>query len=239
MKNLMIAATMITAAGLAPAATTNETALQSIESALQSKSAEVRKSGVEALGIAGSKYQSRVKEMLDDKDAQVRFAAAKALYEMGDAAGEEALVRVLTGESKPGSFVSQQKREAVGTPGGTAMTAAKVGAAFSPIPGTGFAFEMSTKAIKSKSNHPERAATAKLLAKNPSPEAIAALEKALGDNDPNVRAAAIQAIAMSGNADFAKDAESMLNDKNRSVRLHAAGAYLKLSSIESSTDTEQ
>lgn len=264
MKNQMIIASVILAAGLAPAATSNhQTAIETIETALQSKSAETRKDAVEALRIAGSKYQVRIEAMLQDKDSrvrlaavagltdpsslrkalddnapEVRFAAAKALYEMNDPAGEQALIAVLNGDSKTSSgFLAEQKREAtrtMQTPKGAVVTAAKGAALLSPIPGTGLAVSMAAKAMTHRT---DRAATALMLGKSNNPEAVAALEQALTDKDATVRAAAMKAIAMTDNSELARDAEPMMNDKNRTVRLNAAAAWLRLTSIES-TDAE-
>lgn len=263
MKNQMIIASAIIAAGLAPAATShNQTALETLEGALQSKNSETRKDAVEALRLAGSKYQSRLQAMMQDKDSQVRlaavagitdaatlrqalddnspevrFAAAKKLYSMNDPAGEQALLRVLNGDTKTSSgFVAGEKQEAkhtVQTPKALMMAAVKGSALLSPVPGTGVGVSMAEKATKNQ-GAANRAATAVLLGKANNPEVIAALEKALTDKDAHIRAAAIHAIAMSNNGSLAKDAEGLLNDKNRTVRLHAAAAYLRLTSIESS-----
>lgn len=237
MKNQMILATVILAAGLAPAATSNQTAIETIERALQSKNAETRKDAVEAMGFAGARFSSELRRALGDKAPEVRFAAAKALYEMNDPAGEQALLDVLNGDSKTtSSFMAAQKREAMHTlqsPKSLATTTVKVSAAFSPVPGSGLMVSTAMKGMKNRGAS-DRAQTALLLSKVNSPEVIEALERSLGDKDPSVRAASIQAIALSGNGSLAKDAEGMMNDKNRTVRLHAAAAYLRLSSIESS-----
>jgi HEAT repeat protein len=265
MKNQLIATTMILAASLAPAASNHQTALETIESALQSKNSDTRKAAVDALGFAGSKYQPRLVSMLQDKDSQVRltavagladakdaaalrlalddnapevrFAAAKALYAMNDPAGEQALLRVLNGDTKTSSgFVAGEKREVihtVETPKSLMIAAVKGSALLSPVPGTSVGVSMAGKAMKNQTAS-DRAATAVLLGKANHPEVIAALERAVTDPDAKIRAAAIQAIALTNDASLAKHAEALLTDKNRTVRLHAAAAYLRLSSIESS-----
>jgi HEAT repeat protein len=262
MKNLMIATMMMTAAYAA----STETALQTLESALGSKNPETRKEAVTALSVAGPKYQSRLEAMLKDKDvqvraetvvglgklkdaaglrmalddnaAEVRFAAAKALYEMKDPEGERALIRVLNGESKASSsFMTSQKRDAMHTlqtPKSVTMMAFREAAGFIPVPGVGEAVSMSTKMVQHKNDQSGRSATALLLGKSANPEVVAALERALGDKNAGVRAAAIQALAMTDDARLAAHAERMMGDKSRSVRLRAAAAYLKLSSIEAS-----
>lgn len=265
MKNQLIAAALVLAPAIAAAASTTETAQTTIEKALSAKNPDVRRDAVQALAVLGSRapYQARLEAMLHDKDVQVRlavvaalaeskdaaalrdalddrtpevrFAAAKALFAMNDPAGEQALMRFLTGESKTSSgYIAEQKREALRmleTPRPLMMTAITQGVGMAPVPYLGTGFSVITK-VMSGSGASSRAATALLLGKLNHPEVIAVLESSLADKDARVRAAAIQAIAMSDNAALAKDAEPMLNDKNRSVRLRAAACYLRLSSIE-------
>ncbi len=268
MKNQLIAAVLMLAPAIAAASTT-ETAQNTLESALQSKNPDTRKDAVQALGVLGAQapYQARLESMIDDKDVpvrlavvaalaeskdagalrqalddtapEVRFAAAKALFAMHDPAGEQALIRILSGDSKTNSgYIAEQKREALRmleTPRPLMMVAINQGVGMVPVPYLGAGFSVMMKVIANPGGS-SRAATALLLGKRNDPEAIAALEKSLGDKDARVRAAAIQGIAMSDNPDLAKDAEPMLKDKNRAVRLRAAACYLRLSSIETADD---
>jgi len=78
-----------------------------------------------------------------------------------------------------------------------------------------------------------RAAVALMMGQENDPAVVVALERALADKNPSVRAAAIQAIALGGNPTMAKDAEVLNGDKNPPVRLRAAACYLRLSSLES------
>lgn len=268
MKNQVIAAVLMLAPAVAAASAT-ETAQATLEAALKSKNPDTRKDAVQALAVLGAQapYQSRLESMLHDKDLpvrlavvaalaeskdapalrqalddnapEVRFAAAKALFAMNDAAGEQALIRVLSGDSKTNSgFIAEQKREALRmleTPRPLVMVAINQGVGMVPVPYLGMGFSTMMKVLNN-SGAPSRAATALLLGKRKDPEAIAALENSLRDKNARVRGAAIQAIAMSDNAELAKDAEPMLNDKNRGVRLRAAACYLRLSSIEAADD---
>lgn len=262
MKTLLIAVLMTAAA--AAAATTADTAIQTLDAALRSKNPQTRKDAAAALSVGGRQCQSRLAAMLRDKDmqvrleavaglgklkdaaalrqalddntAEIRFAAAKALYAMDDPEGERVLLRVLSGESKTSSsFIAGQKRDALRTlqtPQAAAAMAIREAAGLVPIPGVGEAVSMSTKMMNHKNDQSGRSSTALLLSKSKNPEVIAALERALADKNPGVRAAAIQALAMTNDAALAKDAEPMLSDKNRTVRLRAAAAYLKLTSAE-------
>jgi HEAT repeat protein len=273
MKNqLLPVSILILTSGLAPAASSNETAIATLDSALQSKNPDIRKDAVKALGVLGSTqpYQARLESMLNDKDVQVRlaavaslseskdtpalqealddstpevrFAAAKALFTMNNPAGERALIRVLNRGGKTSSnYISQQKREAlrtIQTPKPLLMISLRMGAAFAPVPYLGFGVSATEKAISSKVGASNRASTALMLGKAKDSEAVAALESALTDKAASVRAAAIQAIALTDDPALAQDAETLLNDKSRTVRLRAAVCYLRLSSIESDDAVE-
>jgi HEAT repeat protein len=270
MKNQLLAATVLMlASGLACAASSSETALTTIDSALHSKNPDTRREAVKALAVLGSKqpYQGRLESMLKDKDGkvrlaavaslsesknapalrealddqipEVRFAAAKALFNMNDPAGREALIRILNGDSKTASnFIAEQKREALRTlqtPRPLMIIALRQGVQFVPLPGLGEGISVTEKVL-SNSGSSDRAAVATLLGKKKDPQVSAALQHALADKDASVRAAAIQAIALGDDPTLAKDAAALLNDKNQTVRLRAAACYLRLSLIESTKD---
>lgn len=261
---LLVALVLVLESGLATAASSNEIAAVTIESALESRNPDVRKDAVKVLGLLDSipSYRERLEFMLKDKDLQVRlaavsslaeakdkpaleealddktpevrFAAAKALFKLHDAAGKQALLRVLEGRAKTSSsFIVDQARDArrlLETPEPLLILAAHEGISFIPVPYLGTAVFLAEKMI-SRSGTPSRATTALLLGKAIDPEVIAALENALTDKKASVRGAAIQAIALSDNPALTTDAELLLNDKSRPVRVRAAVCYLRLASI--------
>jgi len=205
-----------------------------LEAMLHDKDMQVRLAVV--AGLAESKDAAGLRQALDDRTPEVRFAAAKALFAMHDPAGERALIRILSGQSRTSSgLIAEQKRDALRllqTPRPLIKMAMDQGVGMIPVPYVGMGYSVMQKVVMG-SGKSDRAATALLLGKADSPEAIAVLESSLGDKDARLRAAAIQAIAMSDKAELAKDAEPLLTDKNRSVRLRAAACYLRLSSIDS------
>jgi HEAT repeat protein len=190
------------ASGLACAASSSETALTTIDSALHSKNPDTRREAVKALAVLGSKqpYQGRLESMLKDKDGkvrlaavaslsesknapalrealddqipEVRFAAAKALFNMNDPAGREALIRILNGDSKTASnFIAEQKREALRTlqtPRPLMIIALRQGVQFVPLPGLGEGISVTEKVL-SNSGSSDRAAVATLLGKKKDP----------------------------------------------------------------------
>ena len=260
---LLPAAVVLLACRLAHAASPAETALSTIDNALHAKNPDTRREAVRALTLIGSKqpYQGRLEALLNDKDMQVRlavvaslaqtndvkalrvalddrtpevrFAAAKELFERDDPAARAALLRLLNGDTKTSSaFMVRQERDGlhtIETPKPLMLTAVRYGGALAPLPGAGIGIALLLKAM-SKPGTANRAAIALLLAGKKDPEVVAALEHALTDKEAQVRAAAIQAIAMMDDPALARDAQLMLIDRNPTVRLHAAACYLRLSS---------
>ncbi len=243
-------------------------ALDTIDKALHAKNPDTRRDAVRALALIGSRqpYQGRLegmmndkdvpvrlaavaslaevndapalREALDDKAAEVRFAAAKALFSMSDPGAQAALIRILKGDAKTGSnFVAEREREGLRTlqtPKPMMMTAVRFGGGFIPVPGAGFGITMLLQTV-SKPGGSDRAAIALLLGGTKDVEVVGALERALTDKDAAVRGAAIQGIALGDDPARAQDAERMLDDKSQSVRLRAAACYLRLSAVTPGT----
>jgi HEAT repeat protein len=264
---LIAATTVLLACALAQAALPGETALSIIDSAMHAKNPDTRREAVTALTLIGSKqpYQGSLAAMLNDKDVhvrlavvaslaqtnnlkalrvalddrtpEVRFAAAKELFERDDPAARAALIRLLKGETRTSStFMAREERDGLHTletPKPLMLTAVRYGGALAPLPGAGIGITMLLKAMSNPATA-NRAAIALLLGAKKDPEVIAALEQALTDKDAPVRAAAIQAIALFDDPTLATDAQSMLNDKSLTVRLRAAACYLRLSSVPTS-----
>ncbi|HJT86303.1 MAG TPA: HEAT repeat domain-containing protein, partial [Bryobacteraceae bacterium] len=171
---------------------------------------------------------------LNDDVPEVSFAAAKALWNFHDPAGEEALLAVLMRESKAGSgFLTQQKRETLRmmhTPKATFLFALKQGAGFVPLPGFGEGIA-SMQGLLSDPNVSGRATAALLLGKDKDPRVRAALLEALSDKDWSVRAAAVHSLALENDPALENDLTPLLADSKQAVRLRAAAAYLRLNSV--------
>lgn len=207
-----------------------------LEAMLKDNDVQVRIAAVDALGeTKDDRAIPILKTALSDKANEVRFAAAKALFKLHDPAGREALIAILNRDAKTSSsYITQEMREArrmLSTPKVLVMLAVKQGVGFAPVPGLDFGLSTTLKLI-SDSGAPELVATALLLGKDKDPEVIEALRNALGDKTPSVRAAAVQAIAMSGNATLRDDVAELFSDKNGTVRVKAAACYLRLTEGE-------
>jgi HEAT repeat protein len=248
----------------AQAASSTETALGHIDKALHARNPDIRREAVRALSLIASKepYQQRLEAMLNDKDVpvrlavvvslanvndakalrvalddrtpEVRFAAAKALFDIDDPAARKALLRILHGDAKTSSsFLTREERDGLRllqTPKPMMMTAVRQSGGLVPVPGAAIGVATALKALAT-SGGSDRATVALLLGEKKDAEVVAALHQALADKDAAVRGAAIQAIALQDDPAMARDAEPMFNDKNLTVRLRAAACYLRLSEM--------
>ncbi len=179
-----------------------------------------------------------LKKALSDRTPEVSFAAAKALYHLGDPSGKEALLAVLGRQSKTASgFLTSEMRQAMRmmhTPRATLLYAMREGVGFVPVPmlGAGIA---SMQAILSDPGVSGRATAALLLGKETDAETASALKDALYDKDWHVRAAAVHSLAIGNDPAVKKDLEPVLEDARAEVRLRAAAAWKRLAAIEQHT----
>lgn len=202
---------------------------------LDDKDTEVRLAAVSAVSeIRSRAVAAALRKTLDDPVPEVSFAAAKALWTLRDDAGKRALMAVVAGESKTASgFLTKQRRDALRmmhTPRTALLFAARQGAGFAPIPGLGSGIS-SMQAILSDPGVSGRAAAALLLGQRNDPATLAALKQALTEKDASLRAAAVHSLALTNSASLRKDIAPLLTDEKDAVRLSAAAAYLRLSSV--------
>jgi HEAT repeat protein len=211
--------------------------LSQLEAMLDDKDVEVRLATITSLmDLKNERTVSALRKALDSDVPEVSFAAAKALWTLNDPLGHEALLAVLSGETKTSSgFITRQKREALRmlhTPKMLFLFALQQGANFAPVPGLG-AGVSSLQGILSDQGVSGRAATALLLSTDRDPDVLLALQDALNDKDWSVRAAAVHAIALRNNPALEKDLLPLFEDKKEAVRLRAAAGYLRLESVKS------
>jgi HEAT repeat protein len=213
----------------------HEPYISTLNGMLEDKDVQVRVAVVSSLVDLKNKGTIPIlKKALNDEVPEVSFAAAKALWTLKDAEGEDALLAVLSGETKASSsFLTKQKRDALRllqTPKPLMMVAIRAGAGFAPVPGLG----MGISSLQGILNDPAvsgRAATALLLASEKDPRVLAALVDALEDKVASVRAAACHAVALRNDRALEKYLIPLLDDKKPAVRLRAAAGYLRLESM--------
>jgi HEAT repeat protein len=208
-----------------------------LEAMLDDKDVQVRVATIASLvDLNGDRTMPALRRALDSDVPEVSFAAAKELWTLNDSSGREALVAVLSGDTKTSSgFITKQKRDALRmfhTPQTLFVFALKQGAAFAPGPGLGAGIS-SVQGILSDPGVSGRAATGLLLSVDKSPEILGALEDALADSDWSVRAAAVHAIAVRNDPALKADLVPLLDDKKEAVRVRAAAGYLRLEAISS------
>src|SRR6202047_473326 len=116
--------------------------LSELEAMLDDKDVEVRLAAITSLvDLKSGRTVSSLRKALDSDVPEVSFAAAKALWTLDEPLGREALIAVLSGDTKTSSgFITKQKRDAlrmIHTPKTMFLFAVHTGAAFAPVPGLG------------------------------------------------------------------------------------------------------
>jgi HEAT repeat protein len=202
-----------------------------VESAFDDKDYSIRQSACSALGQMKSRQSiPKLHTALNDKAPEVVFAAAKALYDLGDPTGREVLIAVLLGDQadSSGFFTSSMHdlKAKVHDPKGLALLGVKEGAGIFLGPaGAGIGV---AQGLLKDANASGKTIAAALLADDKHPEALKAIRQALGDKNWTVRAAAARALALAGsNADF-KGIADLLDDKKEEVQYSAAAAVIRL-----------
>ena len=206
--------------------------LSPLEAMLQDKDVEVRLATVASLTEVKSRQALvALRTALNDEVPEVSFAAAKALWGLHDAAGKQALLAVLAGDSQTSSnFFSKQKRDAlrmIHSPRGMLLFAASRGMGFIPVPYLGMGVA-SMQAILTDPGVSGRAAAALMLATETDQATLEALRDALSDSEWSVRAAAVHSLALRKDPRLRADLAPLLDDQHEAVRLRAAAAYLRL-----------
>lgn len=210
--------------------------LSMLTSMLSDKDVQVRLAAIASLvDLKNARTEAALRKALNDDVPEVSFAAARALWGLNDAAGKEALLSVLSGETKTSSgFLTRQKRDALRmmhTPKTMFLFALKQGAAFAPVPGVG-AGVASMQELLSDSGVSGRATAALLLGREQDNQTLRALREALSDKDWSVRAAAVHSLALRNDPALRADFVPLLADKKEAVRLRAAAGYLRLNMIQ-------
>jgi HEAT repeat protein len=221
---------------LSLSATTGEPAFAKLEGMLKDPDVEVREAAVASLSeVKTDSARAALRKALADDIPEVSFAAAKALWAMQDPAGEQALLAVLSRQTKTSStYISKQKRDAMRmmhTPRVLFLFAFRQSLGFVPVPGFGQGVSSMT-ALLTDPSVSGRATAALLLGKDKGPATLDALKDALLDLDWSVRAAAVHSLALRDDPALKMDLEPLLDDDKAPVRLRAAAGYLRLSAIE-------
>jgi HEAT repeat protein len=203
-----------------------------VVTALHDKEPLVRCQAALALGDLQAKSAiPDLKRALND-NAEVSFAAAKALTAMGDPSGRDILIAVLSGQRKdtPGILTNamREARTRLHHPEGLLLMGSQdaVGAMFGPA-------SMVIPAIRNTTDlqgkgTPGRAAAVAYLAKYPDPYAVNLLEWALKDENRFIRLEAAKGLGERGDAGSIPKLEALWLDSENIVRDMAAASILRI-----------
>ena len=174
-----------------------------------------------------------LRNMLDDKEPQVAFAAALTLWKMNDRSGEDILMAVVDGDRSANPTLMHGTEHKIDKdlhdPAKLARLGAMQGAAMLLGPfGVGIA---ALEFIHQSDGDVARASAIEDIAQERTEPIHKELIAALGDKDPIVRAAAAKGLA-----DYRDNATSaaiypLFVDSHHAVRLIAAAAYLRTTGV--------
>ena len=202
-----------------------------VEDGLTDKNITVRQAAATALGVMKSRGSiPKLRVALDDESPVVIFAAAQALWQMGDKGGEEIFLDVLDGDRKVSrgtvkeglhyAHEQLQDRKALAELGAEQTAGAFLGP---------FGFSVSVVAELAKDNAaPARALSARLLGDGGDTDSREGLQQALEDKSWLVRATAAEALGVKGDASVVAKLAPLLNEDRREVRYQAAAAIMRI-----------
>jgi HEAT repeat protein len=208
-------------------------AVSLIESGLNDKDSPVRQAAADVLGRLKSRGSiPKLRAALNDNSAVVSFAAAQALWNMGDRSGQDFFLGVLEGDRKASTGLVrgglQQFHEELHDPKALAELGSEeaAGAFLGPA---GFGVAAAVELTKDKAA-PARAISARLLADDTSDDARGVLREALQDKSWIVRAAAAQALGVHSSLNDLSTLAPLLDDQQKEVRYRAAAAIIRATS---------
>jgi len=211
--------------------------------ALRDKEESIRALAATSLGAMKAKPAiPQLKEALDDKSPQVSFAAAQALWEMGDRSGRDIFYDVLVGERKvkPGPIKEKIQKARLDMHDPKALALIGVNEASGAFLGP---FSMGVSMVEEYAKHSGtsvQALCAQLLATDDTPYTVQQLQLALLDSNWTVRAAAARSLAkLNVRSVLPKLADMMENDKSQPARLAAAASVVALSARQAGSVTRR
>lgn len=214
-----------------------------IEGFLSDKNVQVRIAAVDTLADLGFHESIPALEhtMNSDPVPEVEFAAAKALYKLGDPKGEQTLELVLYENlGTKSSYLERQKRKIFShfhSVHNATIYLLGTGGGFVPVPGVGMGLS-EVSSLMNDSDLSPRATIVLMLGRRPGPATDKLLKFALKDKDWTVRASAVLMIAMTARKEMLQDLVPLMSDNDARVRFRAAGAYLRLIGAHSAPKQE-
>jgi HEAT repeat protein len=201
-----------------------------LEAALADKDTGVREAACATLGEIKSRASiPKLQMALADAAPEVIFAAAQALYNLGDPTGRKVITAVLLGEQSDASgFLSSSMRSMklkLHDPKALLLIGVKEGAGFAgPF---GMSVPLAEGLLKDNQASGKTVA-ALLLATDRTPESLDALKQALTEKNWTVRVAAARAIGLRDATRLYDDVAKLLDDKRDEVQISAATTLIRL-----------
>jgi HEAT repeat protein len=231
---------VVAAIGLAG---TREPYLGEIHGALEDKDLYVRLAAVASLvDLEHKESAPGLIKALYDETPEVSFAAAKALWQLGDPTGRAALLGVISGDTKTSSgALTAKKRDMLRmfqTPRTLVLFAIRQGSGMVPFPGVGEGVSSLTLLMEDQGAS-GRSSSVLLVGKDKSPEVVQVLRDALRDKDVAVRAASVHSLVVQDNPAFIDDMVPLMDDQREAVRFRAAAGYIRLTGIQHSQWAER
>ena len=216
-------------------ASSKDPSTSTLQTLLTDKDYTVRLAAIASFGELGDKkFIPQIKTALDDDVPEVMFAAAQALFELGDPEGEKALVAVFEGETKAESGFFRSKFRDIArrlkTPKSAILFAAEQGASLVPVVGAGAGYSALSDMLDDSDFSP-RAASLLQLSSRRTEETRKRVEGAFTDDDWSVRAIAIQIAAKWDERAWKARLIPLFQDEKRKVRFRAAAVFLRFSQI--------
>jgi HEAT repeat protein len=201
-----------------------------VESLLNDKDFGTRQAACSALGEMKSKASiPKLQDALEDKAPEVVFAAARALYAMGDPGGRAVLSAILIGDRPDSSgLVTSSLRDArLKLHDPKALLLLGVNQSAGLLGPFGVSVPIAEMLMKDKEASAKTAAIL-LLSTDTAESSKQAVRSALSDKNWTVRVAAARAVATRDILPFYSDVLPMLDDKREEVRLAAAATIIRL-----------
>jgi HEAT repeat protein len=206
----------------------NKKAQAMVEKALLDGNPHVRIAAAKALGDMGARSaRPKLRKALNDSEVTVVIAAANALYLLKDPAAYEVYYALLTGERKSSQGLVHSELQILKDRKSMEKLIFETGIGFVPFGGMGYE---AWKTITKDNTSAVRIVAAERLAKDPDPKSGRALAESCSDDKSSVREAAVDAIAVRGDAAMVDALMPLLDDGNDGVRYDAAAAILQLKS---------
>ena len=204
--------------------------------ALDDKEETIRMLAATSLGDMKARAAiPKLRAALDDKSPQVSFAAAQALWKMGDRSGRGIFYDVLIGERKvkPGPIKQKMQQARMDMHDPKALALIGVNEASGAFLGP---FSMGVSMVEEYAKNggtSVQALCAQLLATDNTGETVEQLNMALSDKNWTVRAAAARSLArLNVRSALPQLKDMMQNDKSQPARLAAAAAVIHLSGAQ-------